>query len=117
MFINVTPLNEAFDRMLKELKIKPKDISDRSGVSQSRLSQFRSGNGGDIGVRSLDALLNAAQSLDSRAIKVFAESLGGSVKSLDDMTLVEKGQLMMELGRSIQTQTSINTDSKTLENT
>lgn len=114
MFINIPPLNEAFDKMLKELNIKPKDVCDRSGVSASRLSQFRSGKGGDIGVRSLDALLAAAQSLNSKAIQVFAQYLGGNIKSIDDMTMKEKGELMMALGKSIQT--SKNTDSKSTKN-
>ena len=109
MFSNVPPLNEAFDKMLKQLNIKANEVCERSGVSPSRLSQFRSGKGGDIGVRSLDALLNAAQSLDSRAIKVFVEYFGGHIKSIEDMTLAEKGALMMALGKSIQT--SKNTDS------
>ena len=72
MFTNIPPLNEAFDVMLKKLDIKAQDVCARSGVSPSRLSQFRSGKGGDIGVRSLDALLNAAQSMNPSAVKVFA---------------------------------------------
>ncbi len=115
MFTKISPLNEAFDKMLKELKITAQDVSDRSGVSPSRLSQFRSGNGGDIGVRSLDALLNAAQSIDFRAIEIFTKYLGGSIKSLDEMTMAEKGELMIALGKSIQT--SKNTDSKSTKTT
>lgn len=115
MFTNIPSLNEAFDKTLKELRLTAKDVCDRSGVSPSRLSQFRSGNGGDIGVRSLDALLNAAQSLDSSAINVFAKHLGSSVeiKSINDMTLKEKGELMMALGKSIQT--SVSTDPKSVK--
>ena len=115
MFTKIPSLNEAFDKMLRELEITAKDVCDRSGVSPSRLSQFRSGNGGDIGVRSLDALLAAAQSLDSSAINVFAKHLGSSVgiKSINDMSMAEKGELMMALGKSIQT--GINTDSKSVK--
>ncbi|MEY2830761.1 MAG: hypothetical protein RLZZ574_19 [Cyanobacteriota bacterium] len=113
MFTNIPPLNEAFDKMLKELNITAKDVCARSGVSSSRLSQFRSGNGGDIGVRSLDALLVAAQSINSSAVKVFAQYLGGDLKSIDDMSMVEKGELMMALGKSIQT--SKNTDSESVK--
>ena len=115
MFIEISPLNEAFDKTLKELRLAAKDVCDRSGVSPSRLSQFRSGNGGDIGVRSFDALLAAAQSLDSRAINVFAKHLGSSIgiKSINDMSMAEKGELMMALGKSIQT--SISTDSESVK--
>jgi transcriptional regulator with XRE-family HTH domain len=110
MVTKVVPLNEAFDMMLKELNIKASRVCDRSGVSPSRLSQFRSGKGGDIGVRSLDALLIAAQSENSRAMNVFASYLGGIVKSIEDMTLAEKGELMMALGKSIHS--NISTDSQ-----
>ena len=113
MVTKVVPLNEAFDMMLKELNIKARRVCARSGVSESRLSQFRSGKGGDIGVRSLDALLNAAQKENPRAMNVFASYLGGIVKSVENMTLKEKGELMMALGKSIQS--SKNTDSKTTE--
>ena len=110
----VPRLNEAFDKMVRELEIKPKDICDRSGVSASRLSQFRSGRGGDIGVRSLDDLLVAAQSLDPRAVKVFAEYFGAtSLKSIENMTAKEKGELMIALGKSIQSQSSVSTDTET----
>ena len=114
MYVDTPKLNEVFDKTLKELKLTAKDICDRSGVSPSRLSQFRSGNGGDIGVRSLDALLTAAQSLDSSAINVFAKHLGSSIgiKSIDNMTMAEKGELMMALGKSIQT--SVSTDSESV---
>ncbi len=95
-------INEAFDRMLKELNIRAKDVCERSGVSQSRLSQFRSGRGGDIGVRSLDSLLEAANSINPEARKVFATLLGGDGKTVDDMSLIEKGELMIALAKSVQ---------------
>ena len=69
--MNKTPLNVAFDKMLRELNIRAKDVSELSQVSPSRLSQFRNGSGGDIGVRSLDALLDAAQALNPRAKGIF----------------------------------------------
>ena len=115
MFTEISPLNEAFDKTIKELRLTPKDVCARSGVSPSRLSQFRSGKGGDIGVRSLDVLLAAAQSLDSRTVNIFAKHLGSSIgiKSIDDMTMAEKGELMMALGKSVQT--SISTDSESIK--
>jgi transcriptional regulator with XRE-family HTH domain len=111
MFTSIPPLNEAFDKMLKELNILAKDVCARSGVSSSRLSQFRSGNG----VRSLDALLIAAQSLNPSAIEVFTKHLGSSIriKSIDNMSMAEKGELMIALGKSIHS--SINTDSESLK--
>ena len=109
--MNKTPLNVAFDKMLRDLNIKAKDVSELSQVSPSRLSQFRTGNSGDIGVRSLDALLNAAQAIDPRAKGVFANYIGEVQIELDSMTLAEKGKLMVALAKSVQT--GISTDSKT----
>lgn len=118
--MNKTPLNVAFDKMLRDLNIKAKDVSEISQVSPSRLSQFRNGNGGDIGVRSLDALLDAAQSLDPRAKGVFANYVGEVEIKLDCMTLAEKGKLLVALSQSVQTsistQSSVSTDSKLTEN-
>ncbi len=108
--VNGLPLNVAFDEMLKELNIKAQEVSRRSQVSPSRLSQFRTGNGGDITVRSLDALLNAAQSINPKAKAVFAHYVGEIDVELDQMSLAEKGALMIAIGKSIQT--SISTDSK-----
>ena len=95
-------IHQAFDRMLKELNIKAQDVCDISGVSKSRLSQFRSGRGGDIGVRSLDSLLEAANSINPDASKVFAKFLGSDSKTIDEMSIVEKGQLIVNLAKSIE---------------
>lgn len=58
------------------------------------MSQFRSGKGGDIRVRSLDALLNIAQAENPRAMNVFASYLRGIVKFVEDMTLKEKVEII-----------------------
>ncbi len=102
-------LYEAFDKMLKVLNIEAKGVCDRSGVSQSRVSMFRNGTKANMGTDYLEALLDAAQCINPRAREVFATYIGGKSKLLEDMTLAEKGQLIMELGKSIQT--SKNTDS------
>ncbi len=107
-------LYEAFDKMLRVLDIRAKDVCDRSGVSESRLSSFRSGKKANMGTDFLDALLDAAQSINPRAREVFATYIGGKSKLVEEMTLAEKGKLMMALGKSIQT--SKNTDSKSTKN-
>ena len=96
--------------MLEELDIRAKDVCDRSSVSESRLSQFRSGKKANMGTCLLDELLDAAQSINPRARKVFAAYLGGNYKSVDEMTMAEKGELMIALGKSIMS--SVSTDSK-----
>ncbi len=106
-------INEALDRMLKELDLKAKDVCERSGVSQSRLSQFRSGRGGDIGVRSLDSLLEAANSINPEAKKLFANLLGGDYKTIDEMSLAEKGELMIALAKSVRKSAFVGSELKT----
>ena len=62
----------------------------------------------------LEALLEAAQSINPRAREVFATCIGGQGKLIEDMTLAEKGELMMALGKSVRA--SKNTDSKSRKN-
>jgi hypothetical protein len=67
---------QAFDKMLKVLNIKAQEVCERSGVSKSHLSQFRSSKGSDIGCdhsRDYEALtpaipkaLNAVSVQDAR---------------------------------------------------
>lgn len=95
--------HQAFDKMLKHLEIKAQDICERSGVSKSRLSQFRNGKGSDVGVRSLDQMLDAAESIHPQARQVFANFLGGGETSIEEMSLKEKGDLIIALARSIKT--------------
>lgn len=103
-------LYEAFDKMLKVLDIEAKDVCDRSGVSQSRVSSFRNGVSTNMGTHYLEALLDAAQSINPRARKLFATYIGGKGKLIEEMTLAEKGELMIDLSKSIHS--SISTDSK-----
>lgn len=110
MAANKLKLYEAFDKMLKVLDIEAKEVCDRSGVSQSRVSSFRNGVKANMGTFYLDALLDAAQSINPRARELFAMYIGGKGKSIEEMTLAEKGELMVALSKSIHS--SISTDSK-----
>jgi transcriptional regulator with XRE-family HTH domain len=65
-------LHQAFDRTLKYCQIAAKDLADVSGVSTSRISQFRNGRGSDLTSRAIDDLLNAANNLHPQAKQVFA---------------------------------------------
>lgn len=110
MTVNELRLNQAFDKMLVELDIRSKDVCARSSVSESRLSQFRSGKKANMGTCLLDELLDAAQSINPRARELFAVYIGGQGKPVEEMTLSEKGELMVALSKSIHS--SISTDSK-----
>ena len=109
-------LNEALDKMLVELDIQAKEVCKRSGiVSESRLSSFRSGIKGNMGTDFLDSVLDAAQSINPEARQLFATYIGGEGKPIEEMTLKEKGKLMVRLSKSIQS--SISTDSKAKKTT
>ncbi len=106
-------LYEAFDKMIRVLGIEAKEICDLSGVSQSRVSSFRKGTKKNMGTDFLDALLDAATSVNPRARELFASYIGGKSKLIEDMTLAEKGELMIALGKSVQSQSSVSTDTET----
>ena len=108
-------LYEAFDKMLKTLDIEAKEVCDRSGVSQSRVSSFRNGVSTNMGTNYLEALLDAAESINPRAREIFATYIGGKGKLIEEMTLAEKGELMIDLSKSIHS--SISTDLKSTKTT
>ncbi|MGL6342141.1 MAG: hypothetical protein ACRC80_23715 [Waterburya sp.] len=110
MAVDKLRLYEAFDKMLVVLDIQAKDVCARSGISQSRVSSFRNGVKANMGTNFLDALLDAAESINPRAREVFAMYIGGQGKPIEEMTLAEKGELMVALSKSIQS--SISTDSQ-----
>lgn len=114
-------LYEAFNKMLKILDIEAKEVCDRSGVSQSRVSMFRTGKRTNMGSDNLDALLDAAESINPRAREVFASYIGGRGKPIEEMTLAEKGALMVSLSKSLQSSisdhSSVSTDSKSTKTT
>lgn len=84
-------LHEAFDKTLKYCRISATEITKISGVSSSRISQFRNGlfmegKGSDLTSRSLDEMLKAAEQIDSKARKVFSLYLAGEDPDLVSST-------------------------------
>lgn len=70
-------VHQAFDKMLKQCGIAAKDLAAVTGVSNSRISQFRNGTflagkGSDLTSRALDELLTGAQKLNPDAGMVFS---------------------------------------------
>jgi hypothetical protein len=68
---------QAFDRTLKYCRISATELAKISGVSLSRISQFRNGmfmesRGSDLTSRSIDALLDGAQKIHPKAKLVFS---------------------------------------------
>ena len=69
-------VHQAFDKMLKHCAIAARELAELTGVSASRISQFRngtflSGKGSDLTTRSVNDLLRGAQQLNPSAIRVF----------------------------------------------
>ena len=70
-------LHEAFDKTLKYCRITATELTKLSGVSSSRISQFRNGlflegKGSDLTSRSINDLLGAIEQIEPKARLVFA---------------------------------------------
>jgi DNA-binding Xre family transcriptional regulator len=85
-------VHQAFDKMLKHCGIAAKDLATVTGISNSRISQFRNGTflggkGSDLTSRSLDELLQGAEKLHPDAGMVFSLLLMDKDPSLVDDSL------------------------------
>jgi hypothetical protein len=87
-------VHEAFDQMLKCCGISAKQLTEVTGISASRISQFRNGTfltgkGSDLTSRGINELLLAANQLNNQALPVFSLLLldknpASLLESLDD---------------------------------
>ncbi len=70
-------LHQALDKTIKYCRISATELAKVSGVSTSRISQFRNGlfvegRGSDLTSRAIDDLIDAAAEIDPRAKQVFS---------------------------------------------
>ena len=70
-------LHQALDETIKYCRMSAKELAEASGVSSSRISQFRNGlflegKGSDLTSRAINDLIDAATYVDPRAKQVFA---------------------------------------------
>ena len=70
-------LHQALDETIKYCRMSAKELAEASGVSSSRISQFRNGlflegKGSDLTSRAINDLIDAAAYVDPRAKQVFA---------------------------------------------
>ena len=70
-------LHQALDKTIKYCRISATELSKVSGVSSSRISQFRNGlfvegKGSDLTSKAIDNLIDAAAEIDPRAKQVFS---------------------------------------------
>lgn len=70
-------LHQALDETIKYCRMSAKELAEASGVSSSRISQFRNGlflegKGSDLTSRAINDLIDAATYIDPRAKQVFS---------------------------------------------
>jgi transcriptional regulator with XRE-family HTH domain len=70
-------LHQALDETIKYCRMSAKELAEASGVSSSRISQFRNGlflegKGSDLTSRAINDLIDAATYIDPRAKRVFS---------------------------------------------
>lgn len=70
-------LHQALDETIKYCRMSAKELSQASGVSNSRISQFRNGlflegKGSDLTSRAINDLIDAATYIDPKAKRVFS---------------------------------------------
>lgn len=93
-------LHQALDETIKYCRMSAKELAEASGVSSSRISQFRNGlflegKGSDLTSRAINDLIDAAAYVDPRAKQVFAFFLADldpkSIRS--GSSFIDPGQL------------------------
>ena len=70
-------LHQALDKTIKYCRMSAKELAEASGVSSSRISQFRNGlflegKGSDLTSKAVNDLIDAATYIDPRAKQVFS---------------------------------------------
>lgn len=108
-------LHQALDETIKYCRMSAKELAEVSGVSSSRISQFRNGlflegKGSDLTSRAINELIDAATYIDPKAKRVFSFFLADldpkSIKSsfslldpkqLDAMDSAQISQLLVAI--------------------
>lgn len=70
-------LHQALDETIKYCRMSAKELAEASGVSSSRISQFRNGlflegKGSDLTSKAINELIDAATYIDPKAKQVFS---------------------------------------------
>ena len=101
-------LHQALDETIKYCRMSAKELAEASGVSSSRISQFRNGlflegKGSDLTSRAINDLIQAATYIDPRAKQVFsffladldprAVRLGSSAMNLSQLETMEPAEI------------------------
>jgi transcriptional regulator with XRE-family HTH domain len=101
-------LHQALDETIKYCRMSAKELAEASGVSSSRISQFRNGlflegKGSDLTSRAINDLIQAATYVDPRAKQVFSffladldprsVRLGSSAMNLSQLETMEPAEI------------------------
>ncbi len=101
-------LHQALDKTIKYCRISATELSKVSGVSSSRISQFRNGlfvegKGSDLTSKAIDNLIDAAAEIDPRAKQVFSlfladldpktSQLGSSLLNTSQIETMDSAQI------------------------
>jgi transcriptional regulator with XRE-family HTH domain len=124
-------LHQALDETIKYCRMSAKELAEASGVSSSRISQFRNGlflegKGSDLTSRAINDLIHAATYIDPRAKQVFAffladldpksVRLGSSamnLSQLETMKPAEISQLLVAIADTLDKPKSLQNQTKT----
>lgn len=94
-------LSEYLDRVMKQKRLKPRDIEDRAGISNSYISKLLSGEKSNVTPPTIVAL---AQALEVSPFEIFAVVAGVEYEqqAIDPLVLLEAMETFLFLPREYQ---------------
>ncbi len=94
-------LSEYLDRVMKQKRLKPRDIEERAGISNSYISKLLSGEKSNVGAPTIVAL---AQALEVSPFELFSVVAGVEYEeqTIDPLVVIEALEIFMNLPRNDQ---------------
>jgi transcriptional regulator with XRE-family HTH domain len=94
-------LSEYLDRVMKQKRLKPRDIEERAGISNSYISKLLSGEKSNVGAPTIVAL---AQALEVSPFEIFSVVAGVEYEeqTIDPLVVIEALEIFMNLPRNDQ---------------
>ena len=94
-------LSEYLDRVMTQKRLKPRDIEERSGISNSYISKLLSGEKSNVGAPTIVAL---AEALEVSPFEIFSVVAGVEYEqqTIDPLVLIEALETFLSLTRDDQ---------------
>lgn len=94
-------LSQYLDRVMKQKRLKPRDIEERAGVSNSYISKLLSGEKSNVGAPTIVAL---AKALEVSPFEIFSVVAGVEYEqqTIDPLVLLEAMETFLFLPREYQ---------------